>query len=181
MILYIYIFYNLYITAAASPLLLVEDTVRAMEQGSLKIRVRSLENEKALERIALSQGATNSMLLGSVRRALRRLETNKRVASDGDTHGGLVSRRSRRDGASSNDGNRDGRGGSVGGVLVLLSSSSSLRSAAALPPHQEAKPSRAGVDPIRILGPRSGATARSVSLRQRKSGRVVPRPRRAPD
>ena len=77
MILYIYIFYNLYITAAASPLLLVEDTVRAMEQGSLKIRVRSLENEKALERIALSQGATNSMLLGSVRRALRRLETNE--------------------------------------------------------------------------------------------------------
>lgn len=40
--------------------------MRAMEQGSLKIRVRSLENEKALERIALSQGATNSMLLGSV-------------------------------------------------------------------------------------------------------------------
>ena len=39
-------------TALQSPrkIQYLEDTVRAMEQGSLKIRVRSLENEQALAR-----------------------------------------------------------------------------------------------------------------------------------
>ena len=55
-------------TALQSPrkIQYLEDTVRAMEQGSLKIRVRSLENEQALERLAISQGASTSLLLGSV-------------------------------------------------------------------------------------------------------------------
>lgn len=42
----------------------LEQTVRAMEQGSLKIRVRSLENEQALARLALSQQVTNKLLVG---------------------------------------------------------------------------------------------------------------------
>jgi len=41
----------------------LEQTVRAMEQGNLKIRVRSLENEQALARIALSQQITNKLLI----------------------------------------------------------------------------------------------------------------------
>jgi len=44
----------------------LEQTMRAMEQGSLKIRVRSLENERALGRLALSQELTNKLLLASV-------------------------------------------------------------------------------------------------------------------
>jgi len=44
----------------------LEQTVRAMEQGNLKIRVRSLENEQALARIALAQGVTNKLLCASV-------------------------------------------------------------------------------------------------------------------
>ena len=44
----------------------VEETLRSMEQGSLKIRVRSLENEQALARLALSQGITNKLLVASV-------------------------------------------------------------------------------------------------------------------
>jgi len=44
----------------------LEQTVRAMEQGTLKIRVRSLENEQALARIALSQGVTNKLLVSSL-------------------------------------------------------------------------------------------------------------------
>ena len=37
-----------------------------MEQGNLKIRVRSLENEQALARIALSQQITNKLLVGGL-------------------------------------------------------------------------------------------------------------------
>ena len=37
-----------------------------METGSLKIRVRSLENEKALERMGLRQSVTENVLLSSV-------------------------------------------------------------------------------------------------------------------
>ena len=37
-----------------------------METGALKIRVRSLENEKALERMALTQSRTENVLLASV-------------------------------------------------------------------------------------------------------------------
>jgi predicted unusual protein kinase regulating ubiquinone biosynthesis (AarF/ABC1/UbiB family) len=44
----------------------IEETLRAMETGSLKIRVRSLENEKALERMGLRQGVMENMLLASV-------------------------------------------------------------------------------------------------------------------
>ena len=44
----------------------LEQTVRAMEQGNLKIRVRSLENEQALQRLTLSQGITNKLLVATV-------------------------------------------------------------------------------------------------------------------
>lgn len=44
----------------------MEETIRSMEQGNLKIRVRSLENEKALERLALTQETTTSLLSGSI-------------------------------------------------------------------------------------------------------------------
>ena len=44
----------------------LEQTVRAMEQGNLKIRVRSLENEQSLARLALSQQITNQLLAGAV-------------------------------------------------------------------------------------------------------------------
>jgi len=44
----------------------LEETVRAMEQGTLKIRVRSLENEQALARLSLSQAAGNKLLVASV-------------------------------------------------------------------------------------------------------------------
>lgn len=37
-----------------------------MENGTLKVRVRSLENEKALERMSLSQGRMENLLLASV-------------------------------------------------------------------------------------------------------------------
>ena len=37
-----------------------------MEQGALKIRVRSLENERALERMALTQASTSALLVASV-------------------------------------------------------------------------------------------------------------------
>jgi predicted unusual protein kinase regulating ubiquinone biosynthesis (AarF/ABC1/UbiB family) len=44
----------------------IEETIRAMENGSLKIRVRSLENEKALERMSLRQGLTENLLFSSI-------------------------------------------------------------------------------------------------------------------
>jgi len=44
----------------------LEQTVRAMEQGTLKIRVRSLENEQALARLALSQQVTNKLLVAGL-------------------------------------------------------------------------------------------------------------------
>ena len=44
----------------------IEETLRSMETGSLKIRVRSLENEKALERMGLRQSVTENVLLSSV-------------------------------------------------------------------------------------------------------------------
>ena len=37
-----------------------------MENGALKIRVRSLENEKALERMALTNGRMENLLMASV-------------------------------------------------------------------------------------------------------------------
>jgi len=55
-------------TAITSPrkIAYIEETVRAMEDGSLKIRVRSLENEKALERMNITQGRMEQVLLTSV-------------------------------------------------------------------------------------------------------------------
>jgi predicted unusual protein kinase regulating ubiquinone biosynthesis (AarF/ABC1/UbiB family) len=55
-------------TAVTSPkrIAYIEDTLRSMEGGSLKIRVRSLENEKALERMAMTQGRMENVLLASL-------------------------------------------------------------------------------------------------------------------
>lgn len=55
-------------TAITSPkrIAYIEDTIRSMEGGSLKIRVRSLENEKALERMSMTQGRMENVLLASV-------------------------------------------------------------------------------------------------------------------
>mmetsp|Transcript_34146 Transcript_34146/g.82171 ORF Transcript_34146/g.82171 Transcript_34146/m.82171 type:complete len:821 (-) Transcript_34146:133-2595(-) len=44
----------------------IEETLRSMEEGSLKIRVRSLENEKALERMSLTQGRSENLLLATL-------------------------------------------------------------------------------------------------------------------
>mmetsp|Transcript_8919 Transcript_8919/g.10423 ORF Transcript_8919/g.10423 Transcript_8919/m.10423 type:complete len:851 (-) Transcript_8919:342-2894(-) len=43
----------------------IEETLRAMEDGSLKIRVRSLENEKSLERMALTQSRSENLLIAT--------------------------------------------------------------------------------------------------------------------
>jgi predicted unusual protein kinase regulating ubiquinone biosynthesis (AarF/ABC1/UbiB family) len=55
-------------TAIKSPkkIAYIEETLRAMENGSLKIRVRSLENEKALERMVLTNQRQENILLASV-------------------------------------------------------------------------------------------------------------------
>lgn len=55
-------------TAVTSPkkIAYIEETLRAMENGTLKVRVRSLENEKALERMSLTQGRMENLLLASV-------------------------------------------------------------------------------------------------------------------
>jgi len=55
-------------TAVTSPrkIAYIEETVRSMESGTLKIRVRSLENEKALERMDLTQGRMEKYLLSSL-------------------------------------------------------------------------------------------------------------------
>lgn len=55
-------------TAISSPrkIQYVEETLREMEAGNLKIRVRSLENEKALERMALTQSNMMNLLMASV-------------------------------------------------------------------------------------------------------------------
>jgi len=55
-------------TALTSPkkIAYLEDTVRAIETGQLKIRVRSLENEMALTRLGTQSKATTSLLLSSL-------------------------------------------------------------------------------------------------------------------
>jgi len=55
-------------TAIRSPkkIAYIEETLRSMEDGTLKIRVRSLENEKALERMALTQTRSENVLLATV-------------------------------------------------------------------------------------------------------------------
>jgi predicted unusual protein kinase regulating ubiquinone biosynthesis (AarF/ABC1/UbiB family) len=44
----------------------IEETIRSMENGNLKIRVRSLENEKALERMNLRYDVVENMIMSSV-------------------------------------------------------------------------------------------------------------------
>jgi len=55
-------------TAVSSPkkIAYIEETMRAMESGNLKIRVRSLENEKTLERMALTQSRVENLVLAGV-------------------------------------------------------------------------------------------------------------------
>eukprot|EP00667_Euglena_gracilis_P005330 EG_transcript_5362 len=55
-------------TAITSPrrIAYIESTVRDIEQGNLRIRVRALENEKALERMGLQQNLQNQMLLSTI-------------------------------------------------------------------------------------------------------------------
>jgi predicted unusual protein kinase regulating ubiquinone biosynthesis (AarF/ABC1/UbiB family) len=55
-------------TAITSPrkIAYIEETLRSIEEGSLKIRVRSLENEKALERMALTQSRSEFLLLAII-------------------------------------------------------------------------------------------------------------------
>lgn len=54
-------------TAVSSPkkIAYVEETLRSMEAGNLKIRVRSLENEKSLERMVLTQSRMENLVLAS--------------------------------------------------------------------------------------------------------------------
>jgi predicted unusual protein kinase regulating ubiquinone biosynthesis (AarF/ABC1/UbiB family) len=44
----------------------IEETVRAMETGDLRIRVRSLENETAIERLSLKADASDSLIAASL-------------------------------------------------------------------------------------------------------------------
>ena len=44
----------------------IEETIRAMESGDLKIRVRSLENEKALERMGIRQSLMENLLISAI-------------------------------------------------------------------------------------------------------------------
>ncbi|CAB9523843.1 OF BC1 COMPLEX KINASE 8, chloroplastic [Seminavis robusta] len=55
-------------TAITSPkkIAYIEDTLRSMSSGDLKIRVRSLENEKALERMTMTQSRTENLLLATM-------------------------------------------------------------------------------------------------------------------
>mmetsp|Transcript_21367 Transcript_21367/g.46385 ORF Transcript_21367/g.46385 Transcript_21367/m.46385 type:complete len:746 (-) Transcript_21367:109-2346(-) len=56
------------LTAVTSPkkIAYIEATLREIERGDLKIRVRSLENEKALERMSLTQGKMEKLLVASL-------------------------------------------------------------------------------------------------------------------
>ena len=55
-------------TAVMSPkkIAYIEETLRSMSAGDLKIRVRSLENEKALERMELTQTRSENVLLATL-------------------------------------------------------------------------------------------------------------------
>lgn len=55
-------------TAVMSPkkIAFIEETLREMSTGDLKIRVRSLENEKALERMQLTQARTENIMLATI-------------------------------------------------------------------------------------------------------------------
>ena len=72
-------------TAVSSPrkIAYIEETVRAMESGNLKIRVRSLENEKSLERMELTQTRMENILLSSLLLNVASLATGPVVLSAG--------------------------------------------------------------------------------------------------
>lgn len=55
-------------TAVTSPkkIAYIEETLRSIESGDLKIRVRSLENEKSLERMVLQQSRLENLMIASV-------------------------------------------------------------------------------------------------------------------
>lgn len=55
-------------TAVTSPkkIAYLEETVRAMETGDLRIRVRSLENETAIERLSLKADSQDSLIAASI-------------------------------------------------------------------------------------------------------------------
>jgi predicted unusual protein kinase regulating ubiquinone biosynthesis (AarF/ABC1/UbiB family) len=72
-------------TAVTSPrkIAYIEETLRSMEEGTLKVRVRSLENEKALERMALTQGRTENILLATMLLNLAGFASKRLVAGAG--------------------------------------------------------------------------------------------------
>ena len=61
----------------------IEETLRGMERGDLKIRVRSLENEKALERMALNQGKMEKLLVASFLLNMAGVASNRLLRSAG--------------------------------------------------------------------------------------------------
>ena len=56
---------------------------RKMERGDLKIRVRSLENEKALERMSLNQGKMENLLVASLLLNMTGLATSRILRNAG--------------------------------------------------------------------------------------------------
>ncbi|KAL7530209.1 hypothetical protein ACHAXR_003363 [Thalassiosira sp. AJA248-18] len=72
-------------TAVTTPkkIAYIEDTLRNIERGDLKIRVRSLENEKALERMSLSQGKMEKLLVSSLLLNLAGVATNRILTGAG--------------------------------------------------------------------------------------------------
>jgi len=73
------------LTAVSSPkkIAYIEDTLRSMERGELKIRVRSLENEKALQRISLTQGRMEKVLIASFLLNIAGVATNRILSGAG--------------------------------------------------------------------------------------------------
>eukprot|EP00804_Cyclotella_cryptica_P025063 CCRYP_016551-RB/>CCRYP_016551-RB protein AED:0.07 eAED:0.07 QI:73/0.25/0.4/1/0.25/0.4/5/0/720 len=61
----------------------IEDTLRSIERGELKIRVRSLENEKALERMALTQSKMEKLLAASLLLNFAGMATSRILRSAG--------------------------------------------------------------------------------------------------
>mmetsp|Transcript_30779 Transcript_30779/g.65457 ORF Transcript_30779/g.65457 Transcript_30779/m.65457 type:complete len:752 (+) Transcript_30779:29-2284(+) len=61
----------------------IEETLREIERGDLKIRVRSLENEKALERMSLTQGKMEKLLVASLLLNLAGMATSRVLAGAG--------------------------------------------------------------------------------------------------
>lgn len=72
-------------TAITSPkkIAYIEDTLRSMENGTLKVRVRSLENEKSLERMELTQIRMEKILLSSLLLNAAGLATGPIISSIG--------------------------------------------------------------------------------------------------